>query len=140
MAGRFIIGMAIDRIGSKRCAIISLFMLITALLWLQKADALWKLYLFASIYGLAHGSFFTVISPIVAELFGTFSHGSLFGLVVAFGTTGGALGPIVTGYLFDIKGSYDLPFFLFLIASTLGLGILLMVKPLTPQILPNGKG
>ena len=140
MAGRFIIGMAIDRIGSKRCAIISLFMLITALLWLQKADGLWKLYLFAAIYGLAHGSFFTVISPIVAELFGTASHGSLFGLVVAFGTTGGALGPILTGYLFDINGSYDLPFFLFLVASTLGLGILFMVKPVTLRILPNGKG
>ena len=28
------------------------------------------LYLFAVVYGLAHGGFFTVISPIVAELFG----------------------------------------------------------------------
>jgi len=140
MAGRFITGMAIDRIGSKRSIIFSLFTLITALLLLQKADALWKLYLFAAIYGLAHGSFFTVISPIVAELFGTVSHGSLFGLVVAFGTTGGALGPILTGYLFDIKGSYDLPFFLFLVASILGLGILSLVKPLTSRILPNGKG
>ncbi|MFH1153483.1 MAG: MFS transporter [Pseudomonadota bacterium] len=135
MAGRFITGIVIDRIGSKRSMIIALIILITALLWLQKADALWKLYVFACIYGFAHGSFFTVISPIVAELFGTASHGALFGMVVFFGTAGGAIGPIATGYLFDISGSYNLPFSLFLIAGVLGLGILSFLKPV-PRACP----
>jgi MFS family permease len=129
MAGRFIIGMVIDRIGGKRAMILSLLLLLTGLFWLQTADSLWKLYVFACIYGLAHGGFFTVISPIVAELFGTASHGALFGLVVFFGTAGGALGPIFTGYLFDISGGYTLPFRLILGVSALGLLLLFLLKP-----------
>nr|NJM00851.1 MFS transporter [Desulfobacula sp.] len=133
MAGRFITGMVIDRIGGKRSMILSLLLLLMGLLWLQTADTLWKLYVFACIYGLAHGGFFTVISPITAELFGTASHGALFGLVVFFGTAGGALGPILTGYLFDISGSYSLPFRLILSISALGFLFLFLLKPVNPQ-------
>jgi len=129
MAGRFITGMIIDRIGSKRSMLMALVILIAAFSWLQTADALWKLYVFAGIYGLAHGSFFTVISPIVAELFGTRAHGSLFGLLVFFGTTGGAFGPFLVGYLFDLNGTYGLPFGLILIISLLGMGMLAFLKP-----------
>ncbi|WP_299982661.1 MFS transporter [Desulfobacula sp.] len=109
--------------------IFSFFILIAGFLWLQAADTLWKLYVFAFIYGFAHGGIFTIVSPIVAELFGIASHGSLFGMVVFFGTTGGAVGPIVTGYFFDISSSYNFPFGLFLFISILGLGLLLLLKP-----------
>jgi len=129
MAGRFITGIIIDRIGSRRSMICSLFILITGLLWLQGTDTLWKLYVFACIYGFAHGGIFTIVSPIVAELFGIKSHGALFGMVVFFGTTGGAIGPILTGYLFDISGSYNLPFVLLLFGAMLGLGLLVLLKP-----------
>ena len=129
MAGRFVIGIIIDRIGSKSSMILSFAILITGLLWLQLADTLWELYLFAAIYGLAHGGIFTVISPIVAEFFGTASHGALFGMVVCFGTTGGAIGPIITGYLFDISHSYTAPFAVVLGVSLAGLILLLLVKP-----------
>ncbi|MFH2092351.1 MAG: MFS transporter [Pseudomonadota bacterium] len=132
MAGRFVIGMIIDRIGSKRSMLLSLFILVMGLSWLQTADTLWKLYVFAGIYGLAHGGFFTVISPIVAELFGIRSHGSIFGLVVCFGTTGGAAGPFMTGYLFDLSGSYYLAFSLMLMLGILGIGMLSFLKPVKP--------
>ncbi len=129
MAGRFITGVIIDRVRGKRAMILSLVFLLAGLGWLQAADNLWALYLFACIYGLAHGSFFTGISPIVAELFGTASHGALFGLVVFFGTTGGALGPIITGYLFDITGSYTLSFWILLCINGAGLAMLFFLKP-----------
>jgi MFS family permease len=79
MLGRLMTGFAIDRIGSKKSMIICFIILITGFLWLQVAEELWMLYVFAAIYGLVHGGFFTVISPIVAELFGIASHGVLFG-------------------------------------------------------------
>jgi len=129
MAGRFLTGIIIDRIGSRRSMILSLFILIAGFLWLQTADTLWELYVFACIYGFAHGGFFTIISPIVAERFGIGSHGALFGIVVFSGTTGGAIGPIVVGYLFDISGSYNFPFGLILFVSALGLGLSFFLKP-----------
>ncbi|MFH1078641.1 MAG: MFS transporter, partial [Pseudomonadota bacterium] len=128
MVGRFISGLAIDRTGSKQIMCICFGFLVISLLWLTKADALWKLYGFACIYGIAHGGFFTAISPIMVELFGIRAHGSLFGMVVFFGTTGGALGPISTGYLFDMTHSYIAAFWLLLVISCISFGLLLCLR------------
>ena len=130
MAGRFAAGLAIDRLGSKSIMVVCFLVLIAALSWLQVADSLWMLYLFAAVYGLAHGGFFTAISPIVAEIFGIVSHGALFGIIVCFGTIGGAIGPIVAGKLFDVTGSYSLVFKMITLISVVGLGLILFLKPI----------
>ena len=130
MIGRFVSGLAIDRYGSRTIMGACLLLLIISLLWLQVAESLWMLFLFACIYGLAHGGIFTAISPIVAEIFGIKAHGTTLGIVVCFGTTGGAIGPIFTGQLFDMTGSYTASFFAFIIVSTCSLGILSLLKPL----------
>ncbi|WP_300459420.1 MFS transporter [Desulfobacula sp.] len=128
IVGRFISGIAIDRTGSKQIMRICFGFLLISLLWLPKADALWKLYGFACIYGIAHGGFFTAISPIMVELFGIRAHGSLFGVVACFGATGGALGPICTGYLFDRTHNYTAAFWLILIISCISFGLLLCLR------------
>jgi MFS family permease len=130
MVGRFITGITIDRIGSKRAMICCFGLLIVALLWLQTAQELWMLYLFAIVYGFAHGAFFTAISPIVAEFFGIRSHGVLFGIVAFSGTVGGAVGPVVTGYIFDITAGYNPAFWLCVLMSALGLALIVSLKPI----------
>ncbi|MCA1787197.1 MAG: MFS transporter, partial [Desulfobacteraceae bacterium] len=128
MLGRFASGMLIDRTGSKTIMVISFVLLLFALTWLTLADTLWKLYAFAMVYGIAHGGFFTAISPIVAELFGIRSHGSLFGIVVFSGTTGGALGPFVTGFLFDMFQNYAAAFLVLIAITCIAFGLLLCLK------------
>ena len=56
------------------------------------------------------GGFFAVISPLVAEFFGTCSHGAILGLVIFVSTLGGSIGPLLAGYIFDINGSYRIVF------------------------------
>jgi MFS family permease len=129
MVGRFITGMAIDRIGSKAIMVICFFVLIAGLIWLQTASSLWMLYLFACVYGLAHGGFFTSISPITAEVFGIAAHGTIFGIIVCFGTTGGAIGPILAGQLFDSLGNYSTAFWIITAFGVIGLGLILSLKP-----------
>jgi MFS family permease len=130
MAGRFITGIAIDRIGSKRAMILCFVLLIGGLLWLQIAREVWMLYLFAVIYGLAHGGYFTTISPIVAEFFGIIAHGVLFGIIAFSGTIGGAIGPILAGYIFDVTARYSLAFWLCTLMSVLGLALVLVLNPI----------
>ncbi len=110
MAGRFVTGIAIDRIGNRLSMIICFILLILVLLWLQLARELWMFYLFAVVYGIAHGGLFTIISPIVAEYFGVRSHGALFGIVFFSSMVGGAMGPVIAGHIFDTTGSYSLAF------------------------------
>jgi MFS family permease len=129
MAGRFFSGIALDRIGSKRVMIFCFILLIAALLWLQNATELWMLYLFAVVYGVAHGGFFTSFSPIIAEFFGIKSHGVLFGITMFCGTFGGALGPITAGYVFDVTGAYTGAIWICIAFSIIGFVLVAMLKP-----------
>jgi MFS family permease len=129
MLGRFVSGLLIDRRGSKAVMKLSFLLLLGALAWLPFADRLWMLYLFGAVYGLAHGGFFTAISPLVAEWFGTHAHGTLFGIVVCFGTTGGAAGPLLAGHLFDLSGSYRSTFLILTAFAFVSCGLLLSLRP-----------
>lgn len=129
MAGRFFSGVFLDLIGSKKTMAICFGLLIIGLLWLQVAGEVWMLYLFALIYGIGHGGFFTIISPIVAEYFGLRAHGVLFGIVAFSGTVGGSLGPILTGYVFDLTAGYNIAFWLFTLTNIAALALLISLKP-----------
>jgi MFS family permease len=128
MVGRFVTGVAIDRIGNRLSMIICLILLILALLWLQLARELWMFYLFAIVYGLGHGGLLTVVSPIVAEYFGTRSHGALFGIVFFSTMVGGAIGPVTAGHIFDTTGSYSLAFWICTGMSALALVLILTLR------------
>lgn len=117
IAGRLAMGSTSDKLGNRQALIICFIVLIVALSWLQLAKGLWMLYLFAVVYGFAHGGFFAVISPLVAELFGTMSHGVNLGMVFFLQGVGGAMGPVVTGRIFDVTHSYQWAFIILIVAS-----------------------
>ena len=121
--GRIVLGGAYDRFGARRSMLTCFAILAASLVLLQFAGSAWSLFLFAAIYGPAHGGFFTLASPSVAEYYGTRAHGTLFGLVISCGTFGATLGPIVAGSLFDAWGSYNGAFALLLGFSLAGLAV-----------------
>jgi len=111
--------------------------LILALLWLQVASSAWMLFAFAVVYGFAHGGFYTVLSPTVAELFGLRAHGAIFGIVYFWGTLGGAVGPVVAGRVFDVRQSYDVAFWLLVGLALVGLLLMLKVRPAMDRKTPG---
>jgi MFS family permease len=131
MLGRFVMGTANDRIGGKRSLIICIIVLLCGLVWLQVATEGWMLFLFAVICGFAHGGIFTVMSPTVAELFGTGSHGVLFGIVLFSGTVGGAVGPLLAGRTFDVTGSYQIVFLVLTGLAVIGFVLITLLRPPT---------
>ncbi|MBN2125573.1 MAG: MFS transporter [Deltaproteobacteria bacterium] len=128
IGGRIITGLAIDRIGTKRSTVFCFLLLTLVLLWLQVADEPWMLVLFALFYGVVHGGFFTIISPIVADYFGIKAHGFLFGIVAFCGTVGGSVGPFLSGHIFDVTGTYHMAFWVCTVMSVLGLLLMLTLK------------
>jgi MFS family permease len=129
MLGRFASGLVIDRWGSKIVMVICFILLLSDLVWLQFTHRLWMFYLFAALYGIAHGGFFTAISPLVAEWFGIRFHGTLLGIVVFSGTVGGAAGPLLAGHLFDLSGSYQLTFRIVTAVAFVAWGLLISLRP-----------
>lgn len=105
-----IMGYLADRIGSRWVLGIGLVLMSAALFWLVPVREIGMLYLFAATYGISVGASGTMEPIIVADLFGIKSHGFILGVVSLSFTIGGAIGPFVTGYLFDLTGSYRLAF------------------------------
>jgi len=130
LLGRIVMGMVNDRIGGKGSLILCFIVLLCGLVWLQVASTVWMLFLFAAIYGFAHGSFFTVVSPTIAELFGTLSHGVLFGIILFSGMVGGSVSPIMAGRIFDTTGSYQIAFIILIAIAAIGLALITLLKPL----------
>ncbi len=130
ITGRFLMGGASDKIGEKPALLICLLFLLLALCWLQAVQTLWMFYLFAAVYGFAHGGFFSLVSPLIAKFFGTKSHGLLFGIVIFSSTIGGAIGPFMAGYIFDVTASYKVVFLILVILCTIALALTASLKPL----------
>lgn len=108
--GRMAMGALGDKIGNRPSLIVDIALLISAFLWLLIVKKAWTLYVFAAIFGFSYGGLIALVSPMVAELFGLPSHGAIFGTVTSVATMGGAAGPVVAGYLFDITGAYTIVF------------------------------
>jgi MFS family permease len=131
IAGRFIMGGASDKIGYKWGYIICFAFFIIAFITILTIHELWVLYLFAVVYGFGHGGLWVLLSPVLAELFGIASHGTIFGLVYFVITIGGTIGPILAGYLFDITGSYQIVFSTCLIFSIIAVTLSACLTPTT---------
>ncbi|MDD4859042.1 MAG: MFS transporter [Dehalococcoidales bacterium] len=126
---RMAVGALGDRIGHRRIMRLNLLILVIALALLLFADTLQTLYLFAFIYGFAHGSFYTTISPMIAEIFGMRAHGALLGMFIFMGWLGHAAGPLFAGRVFDVTGSYHPAFITILAACAVGLALSTFLKP-----------
>jgi MFS family permease len=134
VAGRLSVGALVDRIGGRRALILCFVPLIASLLAFLLISAPWVLFAAVAVYGFAHGGFFTVMSPTVAEYFGLQAHGAIFGFVLFFGTIGGAAGPILAGRIFDLMNSYDPAFATLAALATLGLALVLRLPSSHPSV------
>jgi len=133
IVGRLTMGSAGDRVGTRKAVVLCLLVLTAAMIWLQFANAPWMLYVFAPVYGFAHGGSFAIVSPLLAELFGIRSHASNLGLLFFIGMSGGALGPIITGRIYDVSHSYQTAFMIMLAAAVTGLVLALTLRPVASR-------
>jgi MFS family permease len=127
--GNFVLGSIGDRIGNKQIFIIGFILMSAVLFWLTLAREVWMLYLSAAVFGFALGGIATSESPLIARLFGLSSHGLLFGVVGFSHVVGGAVGSVVTGYIFDLTHSYQMAF---LVCAAFGVVSLILVALLRP--------
>jgi len=130
---RVVMGSAIDRIGTRQVFIISFILISAALFWLVPAAEIWKLYLFAVVFGFAHGGMGASESPLVARLFGLSSHGLIFGVTGIGFTSGAAIGPFLAGYIFDVTGSYQVAFLVSAALGIIGLILTILLTPITDE-------
>ncbi len=133
IAGNLVMGGAADRIGNRQIFIIGFIMMSICLFCLTQITEVWMLYLFVIAFGFAHGGMGPSESPLVAGLFGLSSHGLIFG-IVSFGfTIGASVGPLLSGYLFDVSGSYQTAFLTCACLTIVGLVLAILLSPVKSE-------
>ena len=132
LTGIVLAGYVGDRFSSRIVFIIALAMMLTGVAVLAFVQSLPLLYVGAILAGSAFGAEGAAESPLVSRLFGVKSHGLIYG-VVGIGFTGGtAIGPIITGYLFDTTGSYRAGFEVCAAVAAVAIFAVLLLRPV-PQ-------
>lgn len=128
VVGKVLLGRAADRIGSRQIFMIGFILMSAALFMVLPAKGGWILYLFAAVFGFAFGGCISSESPLVAELFGLSSHGLILGVIAFSFLIGGAVGPLLLGYIFDVTGSYQWGFLVCAVISFVGLILTSVLK------------
>jgi len=121
IVGKVLLGRVGDIVGNRRTLILGFILMSLALIGLVPAKIGWMLFLIAGLFGFAFGGIAVSHSPLVAELFGLRSHGVIFGVFGMSVGWGGAMGPLLTGYLFDVTNSYQIAFLLCAVISLTGI-------------------
>jgi MFS family permease len=128
IAGRLTMGVWSDRISIHNSLIICCAILVVSLVFLVFTEALWTFYLFAIIFGFCYGGEVPLIPLFISRFFGTRSMAGLMGLLIFVANIGGALGPWLSGRIFDSTGSYQLAFIITASAALVSLILALGLK------------
>jgi MFS family permease len=129
LAARIVIGAASDKIKVKISVVFCLSLLVLSFIWLLFASDLWQLYIFAVMFGLGYGGMSCLQSLVASELFGLLSLGAISAIVAFAQDIGGAAGPYLSGYIFDLTSSYHWAFIVCAVSAFFALIIVALLTP-----------
>ncbi len=105
--GQFFFGWITDKIKDpKYGSFMGISFMLAGTILLLNVHSIFQLYIAALIYGFGYGSLAPILPLIVADRFGRHVVGSIYGLLTFFIGTGGAIGPVLGGFIYDHFGSY----------------------------------
>ena len=128
-----ILGILADRLGALRAMFIFSIVQATMLAMFTVVDSLWALYVVAVLCGLGYGGLFPIYAVATREHLPIHEVGKRTGIVFLFGAVAMGFGSWMGGYLFDLTGSYILPF---LIGVAINVTNLVIVALLIIRIRP----
>jgi len=99
-------GYVADRFGALPTLRLALLLWAAALVLLARADGIPALGAFVLLYGLALGTQIAVIPAIALTVLGNERFGTLFGILQLAAMLASAIGPVVSGIIFDTTGGY----------------------------------
>src|SRR5208337_3777566 len=104
-------GFIADRIGGLGTLLLGSLAQMTALMLYLLMDGLTSLYVISALFGLFQGGIVPSYTIIVREYFPAKQAGARIGLILMASLFGMALGGWMSGYIFDLTGSYRAAFF-----------------------------
>jgi MFS family permease len=130
LLGKFASGLLSDHFGRKPTWIINLMLMMAGAGVLCLNDA-GSLLIATSLFGLGWGGNYTLLQAVAADAFGARSLGRVMGAITVLDAGGGAIGPWITGLLFDRYGNFVAAFgvMVALIGFAIAMALLLRSAP-----------
>nr|WP_243177500.1 MFS transporter [Clostridium hominis] len=120
-----LIGMLLEKAGIKKgMLIIGVFMTLSVVCLLFG-----KTVAFAILFAVIFGAFIAIASMgpsyLTSEIFGKKEYGTILGIVIMFFQLGGAIGPTLSGFIYDSTGEYTITWVIFIVLLIVTFGTFL---------------
>ena len=120
-----LIGMLLEKAGIKKgMLIIGVFMTLSVVCLLFG-----KTVAFAILFAIIFGAFIAIASMgpsyLTSEIFGKKEYGTILGIVIMFFQLGGAIGPTLSGFIYDSTGEYTITWVIFIVLLIVTFGTFL---------------
>ncbi len=129
--GKFGFGWLCDFIQAKYTLIIGIICQIFAviiLMTIKTTSPILLLWTATLMFGLGVGSWLPALSMSISSVFGMADYGTIFGMISLIFHVGGAIGPVVAGFIYDVNRSYFWAFILALILYAISLPATLLIR------------
>jgi len=118
--GKVLMGLFADRITARIALAVSFAIQAIALVLALGAAHPWLMAMFVLTFGATFAVPLMLIPLLIAESMGLRRYGSISGITAVANTIGAALGPIVSGWIFDLAHSYTIAFEAYIAIYILG--------------------
>ncbi len=133
VVARLVGGRVVQRVPMMRLTIVLVVTQAVALLMLGLAEATWLLFVAIVLFGATIGNILMLQPLVIAERFGVRDYPRIFSRTQLYSITGTAGGPLLLGALYDVGGSYRLPYAAAAACSIAGAFALSLGGPATPD-------
>ncbi|MFV1497220.1 MFS transporter [Phaeobacter sp. JH20_02] len=140
VVSRVISGLVADRFGGVRTLLVGSILQCIALFLYLPYDGMVSLYLVSAIFGLAQGGIVPSYALVVREYMPPEEAGTRVGFVMMMTILGMALGGWMSGWIYDVSGSYQLAFVNGILWNGLNIAIMVLLlmrsRPARPRMQP----
>jgi sugar phosphate permease len=120
VVGRLAAGWLGDRVEPRFVMAGMLLMMALSLLVLLEGEGIVSLYLYAILFGIGYGAMIVLTPAALLNYFGASSHAAIMGIATPVGTVFAAIGPLLVGFIRDMRGSYLPAFVPMMILAVVG--------------------
>ena len=138
VVSRLISGLVADQLGGVRTLLVGSLLQCLALFLYLPFDGMVSLYVISAIFGLSQGGIVPSYALVVREYMPSAEAGRRVGFVMMMTILGMALGGWMTGWIYDVTGSYQMAFINGIAWNFLNIGIMVAILMRTRPRRPSG--
>jgi MFS family permease len=125
-------GFLSERLPERILASVVMILTALAILYLQTVRTIPSAFLFAVLFGFTSRGEGTLVNIILAQYFGRSSYGAISGFVYPFNMIAMGFGPLICSLGFDLTGSYQMFFSVFITVSLISALLFWLARKPTP--------